>query len=137
MNGYKILGVILATIAFYLVGFLWYGVLFSELWMSESGFTEQDYANSSPAWMGLGIVLTIVQVIGATLVLSWRGHPDLADSVKTMATMGLLFAAPFAAYALTYSPHHSIPLYLIDASHLIVGFCLTGAVLSMFRASTD
>ena len=134
MNGYKILGIVLAVVAFYLVGFVWYGVLFTDLWMGESGFTDADFEGGSPAWMGVGLLLTVVQVIGLTYILSWKGHPDTVGSVKAMGLLGLLIAAPFAAYALTYSPHHSIPLFLVDASHLIVGWCISGAVLSFFKA---
>ena len=34
--------VLLATIAFYMVGFVWYGFLFQDLWLAASGMTEEQ-----------------------------------------------------------------------------------------------
>ena len=38
--GHSLLAIILATILFYMVGFMIYGLLFGEQWMAYAGMTE-------------------------------------------------------------------------------------------------
>lgn len=133
MNGYKVLGIILATVGFYAVGMIWYGFAFSDLWMAGQGVTEADYENNSPAWMGLGVLLTLMQVIGISYILSWKGRPEMPDAVQSIGMLSVLLAAAFSMYALAYLPQHSVPLFLIDASHLILGWIIAAAVLTKFR----
>jgi len=35
-------GIAIATVAFFLLGYLWYGFLFAEAWMAAEGLTEED-----------------------------------------------------------------------------------------------
>ena len=43
--GLNIIAVIVATLAFYMLGALWYGALFSDLWVGLWGFTEAQLAS--------------------------------------------------------------------------------------------
>jgi len=133
MNGYKILGIVLATVAFYFVGFFWYGFIFSELWMAESHVTEAQAASGSPLWMIVGIVLTAMQVVGLSYILNWRGRPDMGEAIKSIGIISLLIPVAFCMYALAYMPQHSMPLFLVDACHLILGWLVATAILTKFR----
>ncbi len=133
MNGYKIIGIILATVGFFAVGMIWFGFAFTDLWMVESRLVEADFENNSPAWMLLGLMLTIMQVIGITYILNWKGRPAMPEAIKSIALLAILFPVAFAMYALTYLPQHSVPLFLIDASHLSLGWIIAGVILTMFR----
>ncbi|NNE40329.1 MAG: DUF1761 domain-containing protein [Marinicaulis sp.] len=131
MFGLKPLPVILATVAFFFVGFLWYGLLFTEMWMAAEGLTEEDAG--SPVWMIGGLIITFMQVIGIGLVLKWKNVSGVNDAVMTMLTLWLLIALPFTAYAFVYLPAHSLPLLMIDASHLLVGWVVSAIILTIMK----
>lgn len=131
MFGLKPLPVILATVAFYIVGFLWYGLIFQEIWMTEQGVTEEDAG--SPLWMLGGFIITLMQVIGLGMILKWHNGSGVGDAVKAVGLLWLLFALPFVLYAYIYNPAHSFPLLLVDASHLLVGWIAAAVVLAAMK----
>lgn len=124
-------GIAVASIAFFIVGFLWYGVIFSDAWMAGHGLTQDDA--ESPIWMLGGLVVTVMQVIGLALILKWKGVAGLADAATTAALLWALLALPFTLYAYLYLPAHNSTLLMVDASHLLVGWVVAAAVLSRFK----
>ncbi len=129
----NVVGVIVASIAFFFVGYLWYGVIFTDLWMSEMGITAQDGVDESPIWMAGGFLITILQVIGVGLVLKWKGAGTIGEAVKTALIIWVLFALPFAHYQYLYSAMHSSTILMIDASHLLVGWVVSAVILSVIK----
>lgn len=126
-------GIIVASIAFYIVGFLWYGVIFSDAWMAAQGLTPEDAKGESPAWMALGFVITVMQVIGLAMVLKWKGDTALTAAATTAAILCVLIAVPMALYDYIYLPRHDATLTMIDASHLLVGWVVSAAILTRFK----
>lgn len=130
--GLSLVGVLVASVAFFLIGWLWYGYLFSEAYMASTGMTEAD-SGESPAWMASGFLITLLQVIGIGLVLKWKGASGLAGCVKTAVIVWFFFALPFATYAYIYSPAHDSTLLMIDAGHLLAGWVVSAIVLSVLK----
>ncbi|MFQ5564253.1 MAG: DUF1761 domain-containing protein [Parvularculaceae bacterium] len=131
--GLNILGVLIAAIAFYLVGYLWYGVVFAETWMNAAGLSEADFEGESPIWMIGGFVITVFQVVGLGLVMKWKGAATLGEAVQTALILWVVFALPFSHYAYLYTPAHDSTMLMIDASHLLVGWVVSAAILSMVK----
>ncbi|WP_425409601.1 DUF1761 domain-containing protein [Hyphococcus sp.] len=131
--GLNLVGVIVASVAFYFVGFLWYGLLFSEAWMNAEGLTAADAEGQSPIWMIGGFLITVLQVIGIGLVLKWKGAASLGEAATTALILWFFLALPFVHYAYLYLPAHSVTLLLIDASHLLVGWVVSAIVLSLIK----
>ena len=132
ISGVNLLGLLLAALAIYLVGFVWYGLMFSEIWMAETGYTEAMYEGQSSLWMPAGIIMPLILAFG----LGWHMKQKNISTLKTAALfglwLGLLIGAPLMMYAYIYSPYHSWELLLIDTSHVVVSFVLGSAVLSYF-----
>lgn len=134
--GLSLVAVAAASIAFYLVGFAWYGLLFSEAWMAAQGVTAEQAQQdpNGPIWMVGGFLITILQVLGIGLAIKWRGAASLPGAVTTAIVLWLLLALPFTLYAYLYLPAHNATLLMIDASHLLVGWTLAAAVLALLKA---
>lgn len=134
--GLNLLALAAASLAFYLVGFLWYGVIFQQAWLDAQGITKEmmEAADSSPVWMIGGFVITVMQVIGIGLVLKWKGAASLAEAVKTALIVWFFFALPFCHYGYLYSMDHNSTMLMIDLSHLLVGWVASAAVLSLLKA---
>lgn len=129
--GLNLLGVLVASVAFFLIGWLWYGVLFVDMWMAEMGLAEEDAG--SPLWMIGGFIITVMQVIGIGLAMKWKNAAGLNGAVMTAVVLWLVFALPFSAYGYLYSPAHSTTLLMIDASHLLIGWVVSAAILALIK----
>lgn len=132
--GLNLVAVLAASVAFYMVGFLWYGIFFSQAWMAAQGVTPEEAASGGPIWMAGGFLITIVQAVGLGLVIRWRGATSLAGAIGTAAVLWLVFALPFSLYAYLYLPAHNATLLMIDASHLLVGWVGAAALLALLKA---
>ena len=130
--GLKLVPILVATLLFWMLGFLWYGVLFMDAWMAEHGMAAGE-GGSFDIYMAGGILTTFMQVIGIGLILKWRGVSGIADGVKTVLLMWLLLALPFTMYAYLYQAEHSSTLLMIDGSHLFVGWLVTGIIHSVMK----
>jgi hypothetical protein len=133
IHGFNVLGVLAASVAFYFVGYLWYGLLFSEAWMAAEGVTAADVEGESPIWMAGGFLITVMQAIGIAIVLKWRGASGVGKAAATASVLWLFFALPFSHYAYLYLPAHNATLLMIDASHLLVGWVVAAVVLALFK----
>jgi hypothetical protein len=130
--GLNALPVLVASIAFFLVGYLWYGVIFAEAWMTAEGLTKEDAG--SPIWMVPGFIITLMQAIGLGLVLKWRNIAAPGPAAAAALVLWVVFALPFSLYAYVYMPAHDATLLFIDASHLLVGWVVAAAVLAVMKA---
>jgi hypothetical protein len=129
----NLVGVIVASLVFYFIGILWYGLLFSDAWMTSHGLSEEGANNESPVWMVLGLVLTVMQVVGLAIILKWRGVAGPVAAATTAALLWLFFALPFNLYAFTYLTAHDATLFAIDASHMLIGWVVSAAILALFK----
>lgn len=132
--GLNAVAVLAGSIVFYMVGFLWYGVLFSQAWMAAEGVTAEEAQEGSPIWMAGGFLITILQVVGLGLAIKWRGATDLGGAIMTAVILWLFLALPFSLYAYLYLPAHDTTLLMIDASHLFVGWVTAAGVLAVLKA---
>ena len=130
--GLNLVGVIVATVAFWMLGYLWYGVLFMEPWMAGHGITADD-AGGFDIYMIGGIGTTFLQVLGVGLFLKWKNVADPVKGVMTAVLMWLLIALPITMYAYLYLPAHNSTLLMIDGSHVLVGWVVSAAVLSLIK----
>lgn len=132
--GVNLVGVLVGSVAFFLVGWLWYGIIFADAWMSAMGYTEADFAgqNQMVSMVG-GFVITVLQVIGIGLVLKWKGAASLGEAVATALLLWFFIALPFASYGYFYSIAHSTTLLMIDASHLLVGWVVSAVALALIK----
>lgn len=131
--GIKLVPLILATLAFYFIGFLWYGALFSNMWMAATGYAEADFEGDNPAWMALGPVIALATVIVIGKAMQWASAASIGDAVQKTLILWAGFGLTMALYALTYTPAHSVTLFLIDASHLLVGWIVSAVILAAMK----
>ena len=74
MDNISIVGLMIAALAFFVLGGLWYTVLFGKAWRAEMGISEEEAAGKSPnplmfVWsilVSLVIAGTLAKLIGAS-----------------------------------------------------------------------
>ena len=128
--GTSLLGILAATVAFFAVGWLWYGALFMEKWATLTGVPMDGEMQMGP--MLGGLLITLVQVVGLSFILQHAGASVLKTCVKICAIVAVLIALPIIYYGQNYEGR-ALDLFWIDASHMLVGYIVVGLVLSFFR----
>jgi hypothetical protein len=120
------LAIIIGTIAFWLVGALWYGVFFARPWQRLAG----RRGALAPAGVLSVIALTLALEL---LVVMTLGHLFARIMPNDRATMmiaigfGLTIMTP--AIGINYlHQRRPLALFLIDAGHFVAGMTAVGAV---------
>ncbi len=134
--GTSLVGILAATVVFYLLGFLWYGILFDDQWMVANGIAEEA-AKAHAEAMGpmmyvWGIVITLAQVLGLAYILHHASASVLMTCAKIGAIIAILIALPLMAYSVLYEGR-SINALGLDLAHILIGYILVCVVLSFFR----
>ncbi|HEY0599865.1 DUF1761 domain-containing protein [Brevundimonas sp.] len=120
------LGIIVATVVAFFIGFLWYGLIFQEQWMALTGVTDEGSGNS--LWMLLGVVQTFVTMVGLGWFIARDGDAGWMAGLKTGLVAGVCFALMTSAYGFIYQTS-DMGLLPIDWSHLLVVYALGGAII--------
>jgi len=127
----NILSALVAAVAAFVLGFIWYSPLFGKKWQSENGFTEEYLKEANMAKIfGIGFVVTFIAAIAMAMIV--QGHADTEIDMMSGAKHGLYAGIGFMATALGLAyvyMRKSLTLYLIDAGYQVLMLVLMGAIL--------
>ena len=147
--GLNAVAILAATLAFYVVGAMFYGFIFMETWSQEmlvnhgmepaaahalTGEALRTAGTSIPGSMdmatsyGIGFVVSLVTTIGIALVLKMAKPASIMSALGTAFILWVCFAATGLAYNVLYSTE-SKTIFVIDLAHLLTAFLLSSAVL--------
>jgi hypothetical protein len=120
----------------YVIGIVWYALLFAEPWAKASGFKGDDASSSSSAaWMAGGFLLELIKAVGVRWLLEGRGlEGNVVKSIEFGASVGLLFGVTGVAYELVYSAKHNLVLFFIDGGYSLTTFAVAAIVISTLNA---
>jgi hypothetical protein len=121
--------VLVSALAYWILGAVWYGVLFNKSWMALEHVTEEQARSMNPV---LPYVITFALNLLIAFVLAqiclWRN----ANSAGRGAAVGILvwigFIGPvtYTTYMYEMRPKE---LFAINEFYPLVGMCLMGAIL--------
>ena len=130
------IAVILATLAFYMIGFAWYGFLFSDLWLAASGMTEAQtnaMAEAKGAMMFVwGLLITLAQALGLLWIINIAGAKRAAACLKISFWLFIMIAAPLLAYGCLYGDY-SLTGIFVDYGHILIGYLAMAVIYAAFR----
>jgi len=128
--GLNIIAVLVSAIALFFVGFLFYGVLFTDLWVGLQGFTDAQMLaadENMAAGMLHGFLLSLVTAIFIGLALARFGSDSMMSAIKSAVLLWAGFAVTTLAYDFVYAMQPFM-LLVLDASHLLAGFIVVAIV---------
>jgi hypothetical protein len=136
MNKVNPWAVIVAAVVYWILGGLWFGVLFHNSWMAGSNLTQQQIADSQAhldPWphiiafvANLVMALVIAKIISA--VGQWSAGGGLR--VGMMTGIGIAFAAMVTEMVFEGRAHSFI---LISAGYPVVGCMIMGTILGAWK----
>lgn len=127
------IAIILAALAGFLVGGVWYGPLFAKAWVAALGKTEEELKAGAnmPMIFGLTFVLNLFSAFILAHVLKTYGDPAIGLSVMIAGGIALGFVLP--AFAVNYLfSRGSLKLFMIDGGYWLVVYSLMGAIFGAF-----
>jgi hypothetical protein len=130
--GHNALAIIVAAIVMYLIGFLIYGLAFEQLWMAESGWSEEQ-VQSGASKMPLGFVIPFLLAIGLSLAIKWRNKPGWLGGAETGFWIGLLFLFAERLYGYVYAPAGGEVMLGIDTLHIFATAVIGGAIIGVWK----
>lgn len=124
------LAVVAAAVSAFLLGGIWYGPLFKNVWCREAG-VDPDSGPRHPARVfGSAFVLALVAAIAFACLLGPK--PSLALGVHHGALVGFAFVA--TSFGINYAfAQRSLKLWLIDGGYHLLQFVLYGVILGLWH----
>ncbi len=122
--------VFVAALAYWLLGAVWYGVLFHNAWMELERVTpEQASAAGTPiASYIISFVLNLVIGFVLAQLCAWRNANTAARgaALGILIWIGFLGPVTYTTYMYEMRPKQ---LFAINEFYVLVGMCLMGAIL--------
>lgn len=132
MGEFDFLAVALGALAFFVVGMLWYGVLFGKLWRRSARLTEEALqSGNTPLIFALTFLFELL--IASTL---WHGIERSGASARATMLMATGFGATVMVPALGIHYLYlrkTLAHFLIDSGHIVTGMAAMGGVFLLFR----
>ena len=123
------LAVVLAALAGFVVGGLWYGPIMGKSWMVAVGKTEEDLKNINPA-KTYGFTFLLALLASWTLAHTFASYgKDLSVMVKIVTGFGVALGFILPALWTNYLFQDAKkPLFWIDGTYWLLFYTAMGAV---------
>lgn len=132
MSDFALWPVLAGAAAFFAVGFIWYGVLFSKAWQKAAGMSDEDVQSGKlPVIFGLTFLAEFVIAMVLWHLLQRTGA---APHVVMMMAIGFAAGIMIPAIGINYLYlRKTLTHFLIDAGHFLFGMAAMGGVFLLFR----
>jgi hypothetical protein len=125
------LAILLAALAGFAVGAIWYGPLFGKAWMRESGVTlEKAKSANMPKLYGTVLALNLIAAGSLAMFIGPTG--DWRFGLFAGFMTGLTFVSTALGVIYLFESR-SLRLWLINAGYQVVIFSLMGVVLGAWH----
>jgi fluoride ion exporter CrcB/FEX len=125
--------VFVSALAYWLLGALWFAVLFGKPWMALEHITEQQASSMNPT---VPYVITFVLNLLIAFVLAQLFNWRNANTAGRGAALGILVWIGFVG-PITYSTYmyemRPRELFAINEFYPLVGLCLMGTILGAWK----
>ena len=129
------LAVLVAAIAAYVVGFLWYGPVFGKKWIVLMGFTEKAMEKAKQksmigAYLGTFLSMLVMAYVLAIFIGFMGYYPTAGIQVCVVTWLGFIATTMLGK---VFWENKSWFLYILDAGHYLVTLVMMGAILGAWR----
>jgi hypothetical protein len=128
--------IVVAAIAYWLLGAVWYGVLFAKPWMELEHMSMEQAKSMNPVLpYVITFVLNLLIAYALSQVCLWRNANTVGRgaAVGVMIWIGIVGPITFTTYMYEMRPH---TLYAINEFYPLAGLVLMGAILGAWTKKT-
>jgi hypothetical protein len=131
LKGVNWIAVLIAFVLLEVLGYLWYGMVFSKAWMAEMtaiGLKPDMSASAQTTSLIEGAVLILVQVIGLSWLIGKLGASSLQAGLMAGLAAWVFFGLTTQAMEYVYMGF-TAKLMAINCGQLALSYLLAGATL--------
>lgn len=127
------LAVIVGGLAYFVLGALWYSLLFKNAWVRLSGINMNDpnIKKGTAQIMFASLVLMIVASVGLALFIARIGADGWMTGLKVGLVAGVCFSATAICISYLYEKK-PLGLHLINSFYNIFGCVIAGIIIAMW-----
>lgn len=125
-----ILSVVLAAVAAWVFGAIWYGIV-GQRWMAASGLTEETVNRKDPAPYIVSFICALLVAGMFRHILSMTGIEGLGKSALMGLGLGLFIVAPWIATNVMFGQKDRALIWM-DGMYPTIGMALMGIVFAFF-----
>ena len=127
------LAVIVSAVAYWLLGAVWFGMVFSKPWMALEHVTEEQAKSMNPVLpYVVSFLLNVLIAFVLAQICIWR-NADTAGrgaAVGVLLWIGLVGPITYTTYMYEMRPKE---LFAINEFYPLAGLCLMGAILGAWK----
>jgi hypothetical protein len=126
--------VLVAAVAHFMLGALWYALLFAEVWMGEMGLTVEQIeaeGGASTEYLAAFLAALVAAVVLALLIAATRTR-DAAGGALLGLLVGIGFLVTASGNTALFAGE-SATLWAINTGYPVVGYALMGAILGAWQ----
>jgi hypothetical protein len=125
--------ILVSDIVLFLLGWLWYDVLFGTTWLAAMGKNAGNTTGGSPWYpFAVSLVTGFFLAYGLALILKWRGPVGPLEGAWIGFAFGLLIFGTMTWMDYAYSGW-GVMLGLINVGFVAVGMGIQGAILAAWK----
>lgn len=133
------LAVVVAAVAFFALGALWYGPLFGKKWQKEVGLSDDEIKSANMGKL-FGSAFVFAFVISFGMAMFFFGMADLESAALMTTEMGAMYGLMtgifflFPSISMNYLfARKGATLMLIDSGYHIVAYTIVGVILAAWQ----
>ena len=132
------LAVVVCAAVYWLLGGLWYDVLFGKQWMALEHMSQAAANSASPRWI-LPYILTFLLNLLIAFVLAqvciWRNANTAGRGAAIGVLLWLGIVGPIVCTTYMYEMRPKA-LFALNEFYPLVGLCVMGAILGAWKKQT-
>jgi hypothetical protein len=127
--------IVISGVVYWMLGALWYGLLFGQRWMGLEGMTAEQAKSMNPV---LPYVITLLLNLLIAFVLAqlclWRNANTAGRGAAVGVLLWIGIVGPIVATTYMYEMRPK-ELFAINEFYSLVGLCLMGTILGAWTKS--
>jgi len=122
--------IVIAAIAQFIIGWIWYGPLFGKTWMSMMGMSQQSMSREGMRkTMTLTFIGSLVTAAVLSMLVGWMGAKTLSAGIAAGFWAWLGFVATVTLGGVLFAKM-SWNLYILNNAYQLVSLAVMGAILA-------
>lgn len=128
------LAILVAGVAYFALGAVWYSFIFKNAWIKASGVNVNDpnMKKGVAQTMLASLVLMIIASLGLALFLSKTGVASWMSGAKVGLVAGVCFSATSICISYLYEKRPWM-LHFINAGYNVAGCVVAGIILAIWK----
>jgi hypothetical protein len=127
------LAVLIAAVAYFALGAIWYSFLFRDAWIKSSGVNMND-ANAKTGVAGIMItsfITVVITTVGLALFIARIGSAGWITGLKVGLIAGICFCAMAISNSYLFEKRPAT-LHMVNSFYNIVGCVIAAIILSIW-----